>query len=105
LILKCLGTFDMDTNEKEAGKRTNIDERKAIRRPCKILTDFSVENRACMGIITDISPFGAFIKSLDIFQTDEIIRMVIKYKNGIIKRTGIIKWSNQSGFGLQFALE
>ena len=93
----------MDTNEKEFGERKNVNERKAVRIPCKILTDFSVKNRASMGIITDISPFGVFIKSLDIFQTDEIIRMVIKSKNVIVKRTGIIKWSNQIGFGLQFA--
>ena len=93
----------MDTNEKEVRKRKNINERKAIRRPCKIPSDFSVKNRACMGVITNISPFGAFIKSLDIFQTDEIVRMVIKSKNANVKRTCIIKWSNQIGFGLQFA--
>ncbi len=93
----------MDTNEKEVRNRKNINERKAIRRPCKISTDFSVKNRACMGAITNIGPLGAFIKSLDIFQTGEIVRMVIKNKNANVKRTGIIKWSNQIGFGLHFA--
>jgi len=93
----------MDTNEKEVRKRKNIDERKAIRRPCKIPTDFSANNRACMGIITNISPFGAFIKSLDTFKTGQTVKMVIKSKKGNVKRTGIIKWSNQMGFGLQFA--
>ena len=34
----------MENNEKGVGKRININERRAIRRPCKILTDFSVEN-------------------------------------------------------------
>jgi hypothetical protein len=92
----------METNDKEVRKRKNINERKSIRRPCKMPTDFSVENRAYMGIITDISPLGVFIKSLDIFQTGETVRMVIKSKKAIIKRTGIIKWSNQIGFGLQF---
>ena len=92
----------MATNKKEVGKRTNINERKAIRRPCKIATDFSVGNRACMGIISNISPSGAFIKSLDIFQSGETVKMVIRSKKAI-KRTGIIKWSNQIGFGLQFA--
>ena len=92
----------MENNEIGVGKRKNIDQRRAIRRPCKIPANFLVKNRACMGIITNISPFGAFIRSLDIFQTDDIVRMVIKYKNGNVKRTGIIKWSNQIGFGLQF---
>ena len=92
----------MEINEKEVKKRKNINER-AIRRPCKIPTDFSVNNRACVGVITDISPFGAFIKSLDVFRNGEMVRLVIKAKGGNLKRTGIIKWSNQSGFGLQFA--
>jgi len=92
----------MDTNEKKIKKRKNINERKSIRRPCKMPTDFSVENLACMGIITDISPLGAFIRSLDIFQTGETVRMVIRSKKANIRRTGIIKWSNQIGFGLQF---
>jgi len=93
----------MDTNEKEVGKRTNLNERIAIRRPCKIPTDFTVKNRACMGFISDMSPFGAFIKSLDIFHTGEIVKMIIKTKNANTKRTGIIKWANQTGFGVQFA--
>ena len=93
----------MDTNEKEVGKRTNLNERIAIRRPCKIPTDFLVKDHACMGVISDMSPFGVFIKSLDIFQTGEIVKMVIKTKSANIKRTGIIKWANQMGFGLQFA--
>ncbi len=93
----------MGTNEKEVGKRKKIDRRKTIRRSCKTPTDFLTKNRACMGVITDISPFGAFVKSLDIFQTGEIVRMVIKFRNTNGKRTGIVKWSNQIGFGLQFA--
>jgi len=93
----------MDANDEGSGKRKNIDERKALRRACKIPTDFTVKNRACMGIITNISPFGVFIKSLDIFQPGEIVRMVIKSKNANLKRSGTIKWSNQIGFGLQFA--
>jgi hypothetical protein len=92
----------MDNNEKEVGKRKNINERKSVRKPCKMPTDFLVNNRACMGVITDISPLGAFIKSLDIFQTGETIKMVIKSKKANVKRTGIIKWSNQIGFGMQF---
>ncbi len=75
----------MDTNEKEVRNRTNINERKAIRRPCRILTDFSVKNRASMGVISNISPFGAFIKSLDTFKTDQIVRMVIKSKKANVK--------------------
>jgi hypothetical protein len=93
----------MDTSENEDRKRKNINERKAIRRSCKIPTDFSVKNRACMGIISNISPLGVFVKSLDIFQAGEMVKMVIKSKRANIKRTGIIKWSNQIGFGLQFA--
>ena len=93
----------MNTDETEFGKRKNIDERQAMRRTCKIPADFLVKNRACMGIITNISPLGVFIKSLDIFQTDDSVRLVIKYKNGNVKRTGRIIWSNQMGFGLQFA--
>ena len=93
----------MGTDETEGRKRKNINERKSIRRPCKMPADFSVKNRACLGIITDISPLGVFIKSLDIFQSGEIVKMVIKSKKANIKRTGIIKWSNQIGFGVQFA--
>ena len=93
----------MDTNEKEDRKRKNINERKAVRKSCKIPTDFSVKNRACIGIISNISPLGVFIKSLDIFQTGEKVKMVIKSRRANIKRTGIIRWSNQIGFGLQFA--
>ena len=93
----------MDTTEIEIGERNNIDERKAIRRDCKIATDFLVKNRACVGVITNICPFGAFIKSLDIFQADEIVKMVIKTKSANVKRAGTIRWSNQTGFGLQFA--
>ena len=93
----------MDTTEIKIWKRKNIEERKAIRRDVKIATDFLVKNRACEGVITNISPFGAFIKSLDVFKTDEIVRMVIKTKNANVKRTGTIRWSNQIGFGLQFA--
>ncbi len=87
----------------EIRKRKNFEERKAIRRPCLIPADFSVKNRACVGVVSNISPFGAFIKSLDIFQTNEIVKMVIKTKNANTKRTGIIKWANQMGFGVQFA--
>ncbi len=93
----------MDANDMEVRKRKNIDVRIAIRRSCKLPTDFLVKNRAYMGIITDISPFGAFLSSLDIFHVGETIKMVIKSKKANIKRTGIIRWSNQMGFGLQFA--
>ena len=92
----------MSGSEKEILKRRNINERKAVRTPCKLNTDFSVKTRACMGIITNISPFGAFVKSLDIFQIGETVKMVIKAKNGRIRHTGIIIWSNQIGFGLKF---
>ncbi len=93
----------MYTNEKESRKREDTDARKAIRRHCKMPTDFSVENRTYMGIITNISPFGAFVRSLDIVKTGETVKMIIKAKKSTIKRTGTIKWSNQIGFGLQFA--
>ena len=93
----------MDTTEIEIRKRKNIDERKAFRRSCVIPADFSVKNRACLGVVTNISPFGVFIKSLDIFQADETVKIVIKTKNANVKRTGTISWSNQTGFGLQFA--
>ena len=92
----------MDNNEKDVRKRTNIEKRKANRRSCKTPTDFIVKNRACRGVITDISQFGAFIKSLDVFQIGERVRMVIKSKENNLKRSGIIKWSNQMGFGLRF---
>ena len=95
------GAFNMDNKVR---KRTNIDQRKAIRRYCEIPTDFSVKNRACVGVITNISPFGAFIIALDIFQIGDIVRMVIIYK-AIVKPTGIIKWIGQNGFGLQFTQE
>ena len=39
----------MDNNEKKVRQRTNIDERKAIRRACKIPADFSVKNHAGVG--------------------------------------------------------
>ena len=92
----------MDINEIKVSSRKRINERRAARRAIENFTDYSVKNRACMGIITNISPMGAFIESLDIFETGEIVKIVIKCKNGKIKRTGIIKWSNQRGFGLQF---
>ena len=93
----------MSGNEKEVLKRANINEKKAVRTPCKLNADFSVKNRACISIITNISPLGAFVKSLDIFQIGETVRMVIKAKNGRIRHTGIIIGSNQIGFGLRFA--
>lgn len=93
----------MDPNEMESRKRKNIDVRRAIRRSCKMPTDFFVKNRAFIGMVTDISPFGAFIRSLDIFQKGETVKMIIKSKKANLRRTGIIKWSNQIGFGLQFA--
>ena len=93
----------MVTYDKDGKERKNINERVAVRRPCKMPTDFSVKNRAYMGIITNISPFGAFISSLDIFQAGEVVKMIIKSKKAKIKRTGVIRWSNPIGFGLQFA--
>jgi hypothetical protein len=93
----------MVTFDKNGNKRKNINERVAVRRPCKMPTDFSVKNRAYMGIVTNISPFGAFISSLDIFHDGETVKMIIKSKKANIKRIGIVKWSNQIGFGLQFA--
>jgi PilZ domain-containing protein len=93
----------MGTSAKEERKRKDIDVRVAIRRSCKMPTDFLVRNRAFMGIVTNISPFGAFISSLDVFQNGETVKIVIKSKKAKIRRTGIVKWSNQMGFGLQFA--
>ena len=92
----------MNSNEEQVKNRKHINERRTVRRSCKIRTDFSVKDRICLGIITDISPYGAFIKSLDIFQPGEIVRMVIKSKNANLRHSGTIKWSNQIGFGLQF---
>lgn len=80
------------------------DQRKTPREKCSIITEYIVEDRQYKGMIKNISPFGAFIKSQDVFAVNVVIRQSFFFPNFEIpiRSNSKIVWTGSDGFGVQF---
>ena len=80
------------------------DQRKYPREKCSIITDFTVDKQSYKGIIRDISPYGAYIKSLHQFPVNLVISQSFFFPNFEIpiRSQSKIVWAGSDGFGVQF---
>ncbi len=80
------------------------DQRKTPRERCSIVTEYTVENRRYKGIMKNISPYGAYIESHDVFAVDTVIRQSFFFPNFEIpiRSNSKIAWNGSDGFGVQF---
>jgi len=80
------------------------DQRKHFREKCSIITDFIVDNHHYQGIMRDISPYGAYIKSRVQFPVNQIIFQSFFFPNFEIpiRSNSKIVWIGLDGFGVKF---
>ena len=80
------------------------DQRKYPREKCSIITDFTVDNHNYKGIIRDISPYGAYIKSRYQFPVNRVIFQSFFFPNFEIpiRSSSNIVWVGPEGFGVKF---
>ncbi len=80
------------------------DQRKTPRERCSIVTEYIVENRRYKGIMKNISPYGAYIESHDVFPVNTVIRQSFFFPNFEIpiRSNSKIVWKGSDGFGVQF---
>jgi len=80
------------------------DQRKYPREKCSIITDFTVDNHNYKGIIRDISPYGAYIKSRHQFPVNRVIFQSFFFPNFEIpiRSKSNIVWVGPEGFGVKF---
>jgi PilZ domain len=80
------------------------DQRKYPREKCSIITGFTVDNHNYKGIIRDISPYGAYIKSRHQFPVNLVISQSFFFPNFEIpiRSSSNIVWVGSDGFGVKF---
>ena len=80
------------------------DQRKTPREKCSIITEYIVEKHQYKGIIRNISPYGAYIKSRNVFAVNRIIHQSFFFPNFEIpiRSNSKIVWIGSEGFGVQF---
>jgi hypothetical protein len=80
------------------------DQRKTPREKCSIITEYIVEDRQYKGMIKNISPYGAFIKTRDVFAANTVIHQSFFFPNFEIpiRSNSKIVWIGSDGFGVQF---
>ena len=80
------------------------EQRKHPREKCSIFTDFTVDNHNYKGIMRNISPYGAYIKSRHLFPVNQVIFQSFFFPNFEIpiRSNSTIVWVGSEGFGVQF---
>jgi len=85
-------------------KSGSLDKRSHWRKPCLISVDYIVENHKFKSFMLDISTFGVFIETKNIFPVGKEIVMTFTLSNykKPFKLTGEIIWSGSQGIGAKF---
>jgi hypothetical protein len=80
------------------------DQRQHPREKCSIITDYIVDNHNYKGMMRDISPYGAYIKSRYLFPVNQIIFQSFFFPNFEIpiRSNSKIVWIGSDGFGVTF---
>jgi hypothetical protein len=80
------------------------DQRQTPREKCSIITEYIVGERHYKGLIKNISPNGAYIKSQDVFAVSKVIHQSFFFPNFEIpiRSNSKIVWIGSDGFGVQF---
>jgi len=80
------------------------DQRKHPREKCSIITDYTVGDHNYKGLIRDISPYGAYIKSRHRFPVNQVIFQSFFFPNFEIpiRSNSKIVWVGPDGFGVTF---
>ena len=80
------------------------DQRKTPREMCSIVTEYIVDNCHYKGIMKNISPYGAYIESHDVFPANTVIHQSFFFPNFEIpiRSNSKIVWNGSDGFGVQF---
>ncbi len=90
--------------EEAVVKSGNLDKRGHLRKPCLISVDYIVEKRKFRSFMLDISTFGVFIETKNLFPVGNEIIMTFTLSNyrKPFKLTGEIIWSGSQGIGVKF---
>ena len=85
-------------------KSGKLDKRNHQRKPCLISVDYKVGNRKFKSFMLDISTFGVFIETKNLFPVGKEIIMTFTLSNyqKPFKLTGEIIWSGVQGIGARF---
>ena len=81
-----------------------VDHRKHLRKPSKIIVDFSIDDFPFTNFIQDISASGAFIETALPFSTDKELSMtfILPGHEDSVQITGKIVRTDSKGIGVQF---
>ena len=90
--------------EEVSVKSGNLDKRSHLRKPCLVNVDYMVGNRKFKSFMLDISTFGVFIETKNLFPVGKEILMTFTLNNyqTPFKLTGEIIWSSYQGIGAKF---
>jgi Tfp pilus assembly protein PilZ len=90
--------------EETPARSSSLDKRSHLRKPCLISVDYIVENRKFKSFMLDISTFGVFIETKNLFPVGKEIIMTFTLSNyqKPFKLTGEIVWSGSQGIGAKF---
>ncbi len=92
-----------DSEQNKSPKNSRKDLRRHPRKIYKKRINFATRGQVYEGIIKDISPSGAFIKSGAMFPAKQRITLALPLKNGRDKKIdGLIVWKNNEGFAVRF---
>ena len=82
----------------------NRDQRQHPRERCSIITDYVVDNQTYRGIMRNISAYGAYVASKDLFPVNEVIFQNFFFPNFEIpiRSNSKIVWVGSDGFGVKF---
>ena len=82
----------------------NIERRGHSRKPCLMSVDYTIKNRKYRSFILDISAFGIFIETKNLFPTGQQIQMsfTVPTHQTPFKLAGEIVWCGTQGIGVKF---
>ena len=90
--------------EAMASEQPDFEKRGHSRKPCLISVDYTVQNRDYRSFILDMSAFGVFIETKNLFPPGLEIKMIftVPSQQNPFKLTGQIVWSGTQGIGVAF---
>lgn len=82
----------------------NIERRGHSRKPCLMSVDYTINKRKYRSFILDISAFGIFIETKNLFPTGQEMKMsfTVPTHPTPFKLTGEIVWCGTQGIGVKF---
>lgn len=90
--------------ETMVSEHPDFEKRGHSRKPCLVNVDYTVQNRNYRSFILDMSAFGVFIETKNLFLPGQEIKMTFTVPTQQIpfKLTGHIVWSGTQGIGVKF---